>query len=116
MTARFTWRARHSFASAPELSAGEPLRELLAAIEEKSRLVALLTGCNRNARGRAHPGGRKEINAAGEHLSLITAPYSVGDQGQGSLGVLAPMRMHYERAITAVVYVARAFSEMRGGS
>lgn len=104
------------FASAPELSAGEPLRELLAAIEEKSRLVALLNGCIETPEAVHIQVGVKEINAAGEHLSLITAPYSVGDQGQGSLGVLAPMRMHYERAITAVVYVARAFSEMRGGS
>jgi heat-inducible transcriptional repressor len=56
--------------------------------------------------------GVKEINAAGEHLSLITAPYLVREYGQGSLGVLGPMRMEYERAITAVAYVAHAFSEI----
>ena len=55
--------------------------------------------------------GIKEINGAGEHLSLITAPYLVRDQGQGSLGVLGPMRMQYERAITAVAFMARVFSE-----
>ena len=101
------------FASTPELSAGEPLRELLAAIEEKSKLVALLNGCIEAPEPVHIQIGVKEINVAGEHLSLITAPYPVRDQGQGSLGVLGPMRMEYERAITAVVYVARAFSEMR---
>jgi transcriptional regulator of heat shock response len=30
---------------------------------------------------------------------------------QGSLGVLGPTRMHYERAMTAVAYVAELFSE-----
>jgi len=30
--------------------------------------------------------------------------------------VLGPMRMHYERAITAVAYVARLFSEAPGRS
>jgi len=99
------------FASALELSGAEPLRELLSAIEEKSRLVALLNGCIDAPESVHVQIGVKEINAAGEHLSLITAPYSVRDQGQGSLGVLGPMRMHYERAITAVAYVARAFSE-----
>jgi heat-inducible transcriptional repressor len=99
------------FASAPELAAAEPLRELLSAIEEKSRLVTLLTGCIETPEALHIQIGVKEINAAGEHLSLITAPYIVRDQGQGSLGVLGPMRMHYERAITAVAYVARAFSE-----
>jgi len=30
---------------------------------------------------------------------------------QASLGVLGPTRMHYERAMTAVAYVAQLFSE-----
>ena len=99
------------FASTPELVGAEPMRELLLAIEEKSRLVALLSGCIEIPEPVHIQIGVKEISAAGEHLSLITAPYMLGDQGQGSLGVLGPMRMHYERAITAVAYVARAFSE-----
>jgi heat-inducible transcriptional repressor len=53
----------------------------------------------------------KGIDPAGEHLALISAPYSFQDQAQGTVGVLGPMRMHYERAITAVAFVARAFSE-----
>jgi heat-inducible transcriptional repressor len=89
------------FASTPELAGAEPLRELLAAIEEKTKLVTLLNACI----DAPEP-------AAGEHLSLITAPYLVREYGQGSLGVLGPMRMEYERAITAVAYVARAFSEI----
>ena len=99
------------FASAPELTGAEALRELLSAIEEKSKLVALLNGCIEAPEPVHVQIGVKEINGAGEHLSLITAPYLVRDQGQGSLGVLGPMRMQYERAITAVAYMARAFSE-----
>jgi transcriptional regulator of heat shock response len=33
------------------------------------------------------------------------------DLVQGSLGVLGPTRMPYERAMTAVAYVAQLFSE-----
>jgi heat-inducible transcriptional repressor len=99
------------FASAPELAGGGPLRELLAAIEEKSRLVALLDTCIEAPEPVHIQIGVKEISAAGEHLALITAPYSVGEQAKGSLGVLGPMRMQYERAITAVAYLARAFTE-----
>ena len=99
------------FASTPELAGAEPLRELLSAIEEKSKLVALLDGCIETPEPVHIQIGVKEINAAGEHLSLITAPYLVRRSGQGSLGVLGPMRMQYERAITAVAYVAQAFSE-----
>jgi transcriptional regulator of heat shock response len=51
------------------------------------------------------------MDRAGEHLALISAAYSFQDQSQGTVGVLGPMRMQYERAITAVAFVARAFSE-----
>ena len=73
--------------------------------------MALLNGCIETPEPVHIQIGVKEMSAAGEHLSLITAPYSVRDQGQGSLGVLGPMRMRYERAITAVAYVAQVFSD-----
>ena len=99
------------FATAPEFADQAHLRELLAAIEEKHKLLALLTGCIEAPEPVHVQIGIKEMSAAGDHLALITAPYSLHDQLQGSLGVLGPMRMQYERAITAVAYVARLFSE-----
>ncbi len=44
-------------------------------------------------------------------MALISAAYTRHDLVQGSLGVLGPTRMHYERAMTAVAYVAQLFSE-----
>jgi heat-inducible transcriptional repressor len=99
------------FASAPEFATAASLRELLSAIEEKSRLVDLLDACIEAPEPVHIQIGVKEITAAGEHLALIAAPYSVGEQARGSLGILGPMRMQYERAITAVAFLARAFSE-----
>jgi len=98
-------------AASPEFYNQAQLSELLAAIEEKHKLVALLTGCIEAPEPVHVQIGIKEISAAGDNLALITAPYSRHDQVQGSLGVLGPMRMQYERAITAVAYVARLFSE-----
>jgi len=97
-------------ASVPEL-AGQQLLELLAAIEEKHKLVALLTGFIESPEPVHVEIGIKEMPSAGEHLALISAPYSGRDQLQGTVGVLGPMRMQYERAITAVAYVARVFSD-----
>jgi heat-inducible transcriptional repressor len=87
------------------------MREIIAAIEEKHKLIALLADCIDTPEPVHVQIGIKGIDPAGEHLALISAPYSLQDQSQGTLGVLGPMRMHYERAITAVAYVARAFSE-----
>ena len=98
-------------AAALEFADQAQLRELLAAIEEKHKLVALLTGCIEAPEPVHVQIGVKEISPAGDHLALISAPYSCHDQLQGSLGVLGPLRMQYERAITAVAYVARLFSE-----
>jgi heat-inducible transcriptional repressor len=90
------------------------LRDLLAAIEEKHRLVAVLNACIDTPEPVHVQIGVKEISQTGENLALISAPYTTHDQVQGSLGVLGPTRMHYERAMTAVAYVAQLFSEALG--
>jgi heat-inducible transcriptional repressor len=98
-------------AAATEFANQSQLREVLAAIEEKHKLIALLAGCIDTPDPVHVQIGVKGIDPAGEHLALISAPYSFQDQSPGTVGVLGPMRMHYERAITAVAFVARAFSE-----
>src|ERR1700736_890682 len=87
------------------------MRDLLEAIEEKHRLVAVLNACIETPEPVYVQIGVKEISEAGENLALISAPYTRSDLVQGSLGVLGPTRMHYQRAMTAVAYVAELFSE-----
>jgi len=60
--------------------------------------------------------GLDKMSAAGKHLALVSASYSLKDQAQGTLGILAPMRMHYERVITAVAFMAQFFSENETGN
>jgi heat-inducible transcriptional repressor len=97
--------------TAPEFADQAQLRDLLAAIEEKHRLIAVLNACIDTPEPVLVRIGVKEISQAGENLALISAPYSLHDSVQGSLGVLGPTRMHYERAMTAVAYVAQLLSE-----
>jgi heat-inducible transcriptional repressor len=99
------------FVGTPEFADQSHLRELLAAIEEKNRLVAVLNACIETPEPVFVQIGIKEISQAGHNLALISAPYSGHDQVQGSLGVLGPTRIDYERAMTAVAYVAQLFSE-----
>jgi len=96
---------------APEFANQAQVRELLAAIEEKHRLVSVLNACIEAPEPVHVQIGVKEISAAGENLALISAPYMRKDLVQGSLGVLGSTRMPYERAMTAVAYVAQLFSE-----
>jgi heat-inducible transcriptional repressor len=95
----------------PEFANQAQLRELLAAIEEKHRLVTVLNACIDAPEPVLVQIGVKEISQAGDNLALISAAYTRVDGVQGSLGILGPTRMHYERAINAVAYVAQIFSE-----
>ena len=95
----------------PEFADQGQLRELLSAIEEKHRLVSVLNACIDTPEPVSVQIGVKEIAEAGENIALISAAYSQNDMAQGSLGVIGPTRMHYERAITAVAYVAEMFTE-----
>jgi heat-inducible transcriptional repressor len=99
---------------AAEFADQAQLRDLLAAIEEKHRLVTVLNACIDTPEPVHVQIGVKGISQGGDNLALISAPYTRNDLVQGSLGVLGPTRMHYERAITAVAYVAQLFSEALG--
>jgi heat-inducible transcriptional repressor len=96
---------------AAEFADHAQLRDLLAAIEEKHRLVTVLNACIEMPEPVYVQIGLKEISDTGENLAVISAPYMMNDVAQGSLGVLGPTRMHYERTMTAVAYVAQLFSE-----
>jgi len=97
--------------TAPEFADQAQLGELLAAIEEKHRLITVLNACIETPEPVFVQIGVKEISQSGENIALISAPYTRQDNVQGSLGVLGPTRMHYERAMTAVAYVAKLFTE-----
>jgi heat-inducible transcriptional repressor len=99
------------FASAVQFTSQDQLRELLEAIEEKDRLVELLSGCIEAPEPVHVELGLDQMSKAGKHLALVSASYSTNDQVQGTLGIVAPMRMHYERVITAVAFMAQLFSE-----
>lgn len=97
--------------TAPGFADQGQLRDLLAAIEQKHRLITVLNACIDTPEPVLVQIGVKEISQAGENLALISAPYSRHDLVQGSVGILGPTRMHYERAMTAVAYVAQLFTE-----
>jgi heat-inducible transcriptional repressor len=91
----------------------ERLRELLTTLEEKQRVVDLLS---------AYLDVRQEavrvvvgLEDAMPHLSnfvLIGTPARVGDEVMGSLAVIGPTRMDYEHTISAVSYIARMFDQL----
>jgi len=103
-------------ATAPGLATPEEVRVLLEAIEERSRLVQLLTSFIEAPEPVHVEIGVRGMDRAGSRLALVTAPYAWNEPLQGSVGILGPMRMHYERAITTVACVAQYFTGYVSGS
>ncbi len=89
------------------------LREILAALEEKQRLVELL-----NAYIDARQESVRVVFDLDEHapemagLVLIAAPAKMGGESRGTVGVIGPKRMHYENTMNAVSYISRVFDRM----
>ncbi|MBZ5553563.1 MAG: heat-inducible transcriptional repressor HrcA [Acidobacteriia bacterium] len=91
----------------------EKLKELLGALEEKSRLLRLLDECltTRDVGIRVFIGSENRGTEL-THCSVITAPYWSNGQVVGSLGIIGPKRMSYDRTIGVVDYMAKMVSQM----
>jgi heat-inducible transcriptional repressor len=89
------------------------LREVLAALEAKQRLVELL-----DAYIDAKQESVRVIFDLEEHapemagLVLIAAPARMAGEGHGAVGVIGPKRIHYENTMNAVSYIAQVFERM----
>jgi heat-inducible transcriptional repressor len=91
----------------------EKMRELLRALEEKQRLIELLdrflAESNDELQVRI---GLAEAHPAMKDLALIGLTVSAPGGLATKIAVLGPMRMHYERAMSAVLHIGRAFRSM----
>src|SRR5580698_411568 len=91
----------------------ERLREVLAALETKQRVVELL-----NAYIDARQESVRVVFDLEEHapemagLVLIAAPALVGGESRGTVGVIGPKRMDYENTMNAVSYISQVFDRM----
>ncbi len=85
------------------------LRELFELFEQRSSLMRLLDVSNRAEGVQIFIGGESGI-ATLDECSVVTAPYQVDGQIVGSLGVIGPTRMAYERVIPIVDITARLLS------
>jgi heat-inducible transcriptional repressor len=82
------------------------LRKLFDVFEQKTELMRLLEVSSRADGVRIYIGGESHV-VPFEELSVVTAPYEVDGRIVGTLGVIGPTRMAYERMIQIVDITAR---------
>ncbi|MBN8506474.1 MAG: heat-inducible transcriptional repressor HrcA [Burkholderiales bacterium] len=82
------------------------LRRLFGLFEEKAQLMRLLDTSSRAEGVRIFIGGESQV-VPFEELSIVSSPYEVDGQVVGTLGVIGPTRMAYDRMIQIVDVTAR---------
>ncbi len=87
----------------------DKLRRMFELFEKKTDLMQLLDVSSRAHGVQIYIGGDSQLVPV-EEVSVITAPYGVDGKVVGTLGVIGPTRMAYERVIPIVDITARLLS------
>ena len=101
----------HNILNYPEYSDVEKARAFLSVLEQKEKLIRLLSGGPAACCVRIGPEmGVPEM----ADCSMVTASYQVGAEHHGFVGVIGPTRMPYGRVLSALSAIGGALSEMLG--
>ena len=90
------------------------LRKMFDLFEQKTELMRLLDNSSRAEGVRIYIGGESGV-VPYEELSIVSAPYEVDGRIVGTLGVIGPTRMAYERMIQLVDITARLVGNALSG-
>ncbi|TAG68834.1 MAG: heat-inducible transcriptional repressor HrcA, partial [Burkholderiales bacterium] len=85
------------------------VRRLFDLFEQRTQLLHLFDQANRADGVQIFIGGDSQVVPLDE-LSMVTAPYQVNGQIIGTLGVIGPTRMAYDRVIPIVDLTAKLLS------
>jgi heat-inducible transcriptional repressor len=85
------------------------LRRAFNLFEQKAQLLSLLDVSSKAEGVRIFIGGESQVVPI-EELSVVSAPYEVDGQVVGTLAVVGPTRMHYDRMIQIVDITSKLVS------
>ncbi len=98
----------------------ELMRDLFRALEEKKQVVAILDRFLESSPGQAAGQvgiqvGLEDAHPAMRDLTLIGVTVNLPSGMRARVAVLGPMRMNYERVISAVQQIGRTFESLQSG-
>lgn len=88
----------------PELSDSERASELISAFEEKQQLVNLVAetmSSEENTGIQVYIGNEAPVQTM-KDCSIVTATYELGEGMKGTIGIIGPKRMDYEKVVTTL--------------
>ncbi len=87
------------------------MRALFKALDDKHKLLSLLDRVQRAREMQIFIGAESEFGSQGD-VTLIATPYGTGDQVLGTVGVIGPTRLDYQRVIPLVNFTAKVLSRV----
>jgi heat-inducible transcriptional repressor len=99
----------HFLADQPEFAGGARLLSLINLAEQK-KLPELMQTEGQPEHGVRVIIGHENLDEAVQGCSLVISPYGLPDEPLGSIAVVGPTRMQYERTIAAISYVSSLIS------
>ena len=100
-----------SFLESPEFADVERMRTLFRALDEKSKLVALLDRVEQAGAMQIFIGNESEFSSAGD-VTVVASPYGNEGRTLGTVGVIGPTRMNYSRVIPLVQFTAQTLRQV----
>jgi heat-inducible transcriptional repressor len=85
------------------------MRQLFELFERKTSLVRILDLSLHGEGVQIFIGGESGV-AAPDEVSVVTSPYKVGGEVVGTVGVIGPTRMAYDRVVPIVDVTAKLLS------
>ena len=99
----------------PDFADTERMRALFKMFEQKSRIIAILNECIDNARHEAvavRIGSENRVTDLRDCTVIATPCFYAGGAAVGSIGVVGPTRIEYDRLIGIVDYIAKLFDRV----
>lgn len=94
----------------PELSDKERASQLLTTLEEKSQLTELIHEGDDETGIQVYIGSETPVQAM-KDCSVVTATYELEDGFKGTIGIIGPKRMDYEKVVEALRNVKEQLSD-----
>lgn len=93
----------------PELSDGEKASQLISTLEQKEMLQELITDVNRTEEDngiQVYIGEETPLQTM-KDCSVVTANYELGEGIRGTIGIIGPKRMDYEKVLGTLRHLMR---------
>ncbi len=94
----------------PEYSDVEKARNFLSVLESKEKLYPLLRSAG-TLEFSIRIGPENDLPELSE-CSLVTATYRIGEDTRGTMGIIGPTRMNYQRVISVLDFMGKALSDL----